>query len=116
MSSTGTLAFSIEDVIDGQKISPKTISLAMFNDFNEQVARFVRGSTREIDLNQTRVEIHYGSYSLHVVLSAVAWRRWSPILPAFTGQTRWERWTRSERRSSPNGRSWRGGIRSGFIK
>ena len=72
MSNTGTLAFSIEDVIDGQKISPKTISLAMFNDFNEQVARFVRGSNREIDLNQTRVEIHYGSYSLHVVLSALA--------------------------------------------
>lgn len=72
MSSSSTLAFSIEDVIDGQKVSPKTISLALFNDFNEQVARFVRGSNREIDLNQTRVEIHEGSYALHVALSALA--------------------------------------------
>jgi hypothetical protein len=72
MSTRGALTFSIEDVIDGQKISPKTISFALFNEFNEQVARFVRGGNREIDLSQTQVEVTDGSYALRVILGALA--------------------------------------------
>ena len=70
MDDERAYSFSLDDVVRGTKLSPATISLPLFNEFNAQVDRFVRGHLKEADLKDTRVAVEDGSYRLCVIVTA----------------------------------------------
>ena len=72
MTDTSTpansIAFALRDQVGGEEISPATISLPLFQEFNGQVLAFVRGSERSADLTESRVRIEEGSYVFRAIL------------------------------------------------
>jgi hypothetical protein len=71
MSTVSRLEFSLRGKVDGVELTPRTIGLSQFNEFNQQVEAFVAGSQRG-KLNETHVEVGEGSYKLTVLLAAAA--------------------------------------------
>ncbi len=72
MYSLKFIDFYLNGKVGGVDLSPRTISLSRFNEFNRQVEAFLAGSQREL-LNETHVEVGDGSYRLRVILvTAVA--------------------------------------------
>src|ERR1035437_8496564 len=57
------LSFSLEDMIGDVEVSPSYITVAMLNDFVNDVARFLRGS-RQTDIKGIRASIVEGSLAV----------------------------------------------------
>ena len=70
MSETPSIEFVLDGKLDGIEITPRSIGLSQFNEFNQQVETFLSGSER-LKLDQVHVEILEGSYVLRALLSAV---------------------------------------------
>jgi hypothetical protein len=68
MSETD-IEFVMHGKVDGVEITPRTIGLSQFNEFNQQVEAFIAGG-RKLKLDQVRVEIDWGSYLLRTHLPA----------------------------------------------
>ena len=70
MSNSSTIAFVLRGKVDGTDLTPRTIGLSQFNEFNRQVEDFIAGSHR-LKLDETHVEIAEGSYKLNVLLPSL---------------------------------------------
>jgi hypothetical protein len=79
MSTTATIEFLLRGKLDGREISPRTIGLSQFNEFNQQVEAFIAG-TPKTKLDQVQVEVASGSYLLRAVLPAVVFAAVEPDL------------------------------------
>jgi hypothetical protein len=66
-----SMDFVLSGTVNGQSITPASISLQQFNEFNRQVETFI-GGTQKIGVDETRLEIAQGSYILRAALPAVA--------------------------------------------
>lgn len=64
------LELVLVDVVDGEPVTPSSMSVGLLNQFHEQVARFLKGSHADVELDSLRVSIEAGSYKL--VLPAIA--------------------------------------------
>mgnify|MGYP000925133004 FL=1 len=69
MSTVESIDFAFRGKVDGVAISPRTIGLSQFNEFNQQAEVFLAGADRA-KLNQVQVEILEGSYVVRSVLGA----------------------------------------------
>ena len=79
MSEATTIEFVLHGKVDGQEITPRSIGLSQFNEFNQQVETFIGGSQR-LKLDQVHVEIAQASYVLRVLLPAVVLASLEPDL------------------------------------
>jgi hypothetical protein len=70
MSETASIEFVLHGKVEGQAITPRTIGLSQFNEFNQQVEMFIGGS-QKLKLDQVRVEITASSYVLRAWLPFV---------------------------------------------
>lgn len=70
MNKTPSIEFVLHGKVDGVEITPKTIGLSQFNEFNQQVEVFIGGS-QKLKLDQAHVEIAQSSYLLRVLLPVV---------------------------------------------
>lgn len=64
------LELVLVDVVDGKPVTPSSMPVGLLNQFHEQVARFLKGSHADVELDSLRVSIEEGSYKL--VLPAIA--------------------------------------------
>jgi hypothetical protein len=64
------LELVLDDVVDGRPVTPSSMPVGLLSQFHEQVARFLKGSHADVDLDTLRVSIEEGSYKL--VLAAMA--------------------------------------------
>jgi hypothetical protein len=55
MSETPSIEFALHGKVEGVEITPRTIGLSQFNEFNQQVEMFVGGS-QKLKLDQVHVE------------------------------------------------------------
>lgn len=70
MENGKTFKFAIKGMVDGVEITPATISLPLFVEYNDQVLRFLRGSGKGVDLADSRIGVEHGSYRLAVTVAA----------------------------------------------
>lgn len=70
MNETSPIEFVLHGKVEGVEITPKTIGLSQFNEFNQQVEAFISGS-QKLKLDQAHVEIAKSSYVLRVLLPVV---------------------------------------------
>jgi len=70
MNNTPSIEFVLHGKVAGVDITPKTIGLAQFNEFNQQVEAFISGSAK-LKLDDAHVEIFQSSYVLRVLLPIV---------------------------------------------
>ena len=75
------ISFVLRDRIDDVEVTPETIGLSKFNEFNQQVADFLAGSER-LNLDDIRISVGKGSYLLKVALTVVALAALAPDLQA----------------------------------
>lgn len=64
------LQFVLDDVVDGKPVTPSFMPVGLLTEFHSQVARFLKGTHADVDLDSLRVSIEKGSYKL--VLPAMA--------------------------------------------
>lgn len=64
------VAFVLRGKVDGVAISPHSIGLHQFNEFNQQVEAFIAGSGR-LKLDDVRVSVDEGSYRLTTILTVL---------------------------------------------
>jgi len=69
MKETSDIEFVLHGKLDGVEITPHTIGLSQFNEYNRQVEDFLRGSEK-LKLDQVHVKIQEGSYVLRTAISA----------------------------------------------
>jgi hypothetical protein len=62
------IEFVLKDRVGGVEISPDTINLPDFNEFNQQVQAFITGS-EHLELDAVRVGVSKGSYKLTAILT-----------------------------------------------
>jgi hypothetical protein len=79
------LEFVLIERLDGVDVSPGTIGLARFNEFNQQAATFIGGS-QGLKLDEVRVRVEDGSYKLIAVLPLVVATALEPDLRALARQ------------------------------
>jgi hypothetical protein len=85
MSAEPTLEFVLRDRVDGVEITPSTIGLSRFNEFNQQVQDFLAGSER-LKLDQVHVSVEPGSYKLVTLLSFAVVAAVEPDLQSLSRQ------------------------------
>lgn len=56
MNETETIEFVLHGKVEGVEITPRTIGLSQFNEFNQQVEQFISGS-QKLKLDQVHVEV-----------------------------------------------------------
>lgn len=81
MSKEYQIEFVLRDSVEGVAITPATIGLARFNEFNQQVEMFIAGSER-LKPEEVQVTIGEGSYKLTASLSAMLLAGLEPDLQA----------------------------------
>lgn len=64
------IEFVLSERVNGVEITPSTIGLSRFNDFNQQVATFIAGS-QGLKLDEVRVSVEEGSYKFVVGLTSL---------------------------------------------
>jgi len=79
MNETASIEFVLHGKVEGQEITPRTIGLSQFNEFNQQVEIFIGGS-QKLKLDQVHVEIAQSSYVLRAILPAVVLASLEPDL------------------------------------
>jgi hypothetical protein len=70
MSAEIPVEFVLRDKVDGVEITPSTIGLPRFNEFNRQVEDFIAGSEK-LKPDEVHVAIESGSYKLTTLLPAL---------------------------------------------
>ena len=85
MSETASIEFVLHGKVEGLEITPRTIGLSQFNEFNLQVETFI-GGTQKLKLDQVHVEIAQGSYLLRALLPAVVMAALEPDLKLMARQ------------------------------
>jgi hypothetical protein len=70
MSSTPAIQFVLHGKVGEVEITPRTIGLSQFNEFNQQIEAFISGS-QKLKLDQVHVEVARSSYVLRTLLPAV---------------------------------------------
>lgn len=85
MSEDATIEFLLRGKVDGRDITPRSIGLSQFNEFNQQVEAFIAGSQR-LKLDEVHVDIAEGSYLLRTVLPAVVLAAVEPDLKLMARQ------------------------------
>jgi hypothetical protein len=85
MIENTAIEFVLHGKVDGQEITPRTIGLSQFNEFNQQVEQFIGGS-QKLKLDQVHVEITRDSYVLRVILPAVVFSSLEPDLKLMARQ------------------------------
>lgn len=66
-SADSQVEFVLRGRVEGVEITPSTISLSRFNEFNQQVEAFISGSDK-LKLDEVTVSVEQGSYLLRAVL------------------------------------------------
>jgi hypothetical protein len=85
MSETASIEFVLHGKVEGQEITPRTIGLSQFNEFNQQVETFIGGS-QKLKLDQVHVEIAQSSYVLRALLPVVVMAALEPDLKLMARQ------------------------------
>jgi hypothetical protein len=85
MSETTSIEFVLHGKVEGLEITPRTIGLSQFNEFNQQVETFIGGS-QKLKLDQVHVEIAESSYLLRAILPAVVLSSLEPDLKLMARQ------------------------------
>ena len=85
MSETTAIEFALHGKVEGVEITPRTIGLSQFNEFNQQVETFIGGSQR-VKLDQVHVEITQSSYVLKAILPVVVFASLEPDLKLLARQ------------------------------
>ena len=85
MNENNAIEFVLHGKVEGQEITPRTIGLSQFNEFNQQVEQFIGGSQR-LKLDQVHVEIAQSSYVLRVLLPIVVLSSLEPDLKLMARQ------------------------------
>jgi len=85
MSETTSIEFVLHGKVDGVEITPRTIGLSQFNEFNQQVEQFIAGS-QKLKLDQVHVEIAESSYLLKTVLPVIVLSSLEPDLKLLSRQ------------------------------
>lgn len=70
MNENRQVEFILRDKVEGVEITPSTIDLSRFNEFNKQVEDFIAGSER-LSMEGVHAEIAEGSYKLKIILPVV---------------------------------------------
>jgi hypothetical protein len=83
MSETASIEFVLHGKVDGLEITPNTIGLSQFNEFNQQAETFIAGS-QKLKLDQVHLEIGQSSYLLRTFLPAVVLAGVEPDLRLMT--------------------------------
>jgi hypothetical protein len=79
MIENAAIEFVLHGKVEGREITPRTIGLSQFNEFNQQVEQFIGGS-QKLKLDQVHVEIEESSYLLRVLLPVVVMSNLEPDL------------------------------------
>ena len=85
MNENTAIEFVLHGKVEGQEITPRTIGLSQFNEFNQQVEQFIGGS-QKLKLDQVHVEIAESSYLLRVLLPVVVASSLEPDLKLMARQ------------------------------
>lgn len=85
MNENNAIEFVLHGKVEGQEITPRTIGLSQFNEFNLQVEQFIAGS-QKLKLDQAHVEIAESSYLLRVLLPVVVMSNLEPDLKLMARQ------------------------------
>ena len=85
MSNAMAIEFVLKTHRGGVEVTPATIGLSRFNEFNQQVADFLSGSSNET-LDDIPVRIEPGSYKLVPVLTLALMTSLEPDLKALSRQ------------------------------
>lgn len=85
MNEAKKMEFVLRDKKDGVEITPSTINLKRFNEFNQQVALFLAGS-EQLALDEVHVRVDEGSYKLTAILSALVLSSVEPDIQALQRQ------------------------------
>jgi hypothetical protein len=64
------IEFVLHGKVEGVEITPATIGLRQFNEFNQQVETFIGGSER-LNVDEVRIRVDEGSYKLTAILSVL---------------------------------------------
>ena len=71
MSRSQSIAFVLRGKTDGVEITPQSIGISLFNQFNTEVENLVAG-TDKLGLDECHVQVKEGSYALVVGLSPIS--------------------------------------------
>jgi len=85
MGNIRAIDFILRDRVDGVEVTPATIGLSRFNEFNRQVEEFVGGS-EHLPLEEVHVRVEPGSYKLVVILTMLVAGSLEPDLIALGRQ------------------------------
>lgn len=85
MNENNAIEFVLHGKMEGQEITPRTIGLSQFNEFNQQVEQFIGGS-QKLKLDQVHVEIVESSYLLRALLPVVVMSGLEPDLKLLARQ------------------------------
>src|SRR5690348_16604573 len=85
MNEGDPIEFVLHGKVEGQEITPRTIGLSLFNEFNQQVEQFIGGSQR-LKLDQVHVEIAQSSYVLRTLLPVLVLSNLEPDLKLLARQ------------------------------
>ncbi len=75
--NSASIEFVLRGRIEGREVTPASIGLSRFNEFNQDVETFLRGSQR-LELDEVLVSVEAGSYKLRVLLPALVLSSVSP--------------------------------------
>ena len=79
MNTESQIEFVLRGKVEGVEITPATIGLRRFNEFNQQVETFIGGS-EGLKLDEVRVSVGKGSYKLTAILTAMVLTSLEPDL------------------------------------
>lgn len=85
MNENTAIEFVLHGKVEGQEITPRTIGLSQFNEFNQQVETFIGGS-QKLKLDQVHIEIAPSSYVLRALLPVVVLSSLEPDLKLMARQ------------------------------
>jgi len=61
MDTSDQLRFSVRDLIEGVEVGPAHVPMSLLSEFQKDVAEFLRGAGRDVDLAQVTISIELGS-------------------------------------------------------
>lgn len=85
MNDAASIEFVLHGKVEGVEITPRTIGLSQFNEFNQQVEAFIGGS-QKLKLDQVHVEVGQSSYVLRALLPALVLSNLEPDLKLMARQ------------------------------
>jgi hypothetical protein len=80
MGTPNQIIFTLRARPNQKEVTPATIGLSLFNQFNTEVEEFLAGNQRRAPLDEVRLEIQDGSYRLLLTLPALLTATLAPDL------------------------------------